>query len=407
MDTADNRPSGPTATRVVEINLGAASARSTPIPSDQNAGVRDEASTLGVAILASQSLTITAQITDTALAAFTWSYGQLLSAWNPATGLVRNKVADASGEFDAIQATGSLAAATALAEQLGVVGRDDAIQIVNRISHTLLVETPRYHGLWPHFVETSPDGVITIVPGTEWSSVDTVIAAVALLAAQHSLGLDTFGAEQMLRAVDWEDLTGGPDGHDRSGLLGCRGEVLLDLGRVRHRELAGRVGVCGGHRPGGADSQPCAAHSQRIGLHRRVGLAVGVAAVCDRLLGVRLAGVSLSSRKPANRLLSNKPPDVLLGQGRIVRIVGRRGAIPSGCISWGCLPGFRRRGALLTRQRRLGVPGRACGYTALCSDDRRASPVGGARHVGLAHRGRLLLAAKQRREPDVSTGFES
>ena len=163
-------------------------------------------------MIVGESLTVTAQITDTALAAFTWSYGQLLSAWNPATGLVRNKAEDASGEFDAIQATGSLAAATAMAEQLGVIGHGDAIRIVNRISHALLVETPRYHGLWPRFVGTSPDGVITIVPGTEWSSMDTVIAAVGLLAAQHALGLDTYGVEQMLRAVDWDDLTGGPEG---------------------------------------------------------------------------------------------------------------------------------------------------------------------------------------------------
>ena len=44
----------------------------------------------------------------------------LLNNWNPATGLVRDKAKDASGEFDAIQATGSLAAATAIAEQLAL-----------------------------------------------------------------------------------------------------------------------------------------------------------------------------------------------------------------------------------------------------------------------------------------------
>ncbi len=130
----------------------------------------------------------------------------LLNNWNPTTGLVRDKAKDASGEFDAIQATGSLAAATAMAEQLGIVERADAVQIVNRISDTLLLDLPRYHGLWPHWVRVSPAGEITIVENTEWSSVDTVIAAIGLLAAQSGLGLDTSGTEQMLQAIDWDDL---------------------------------------------------------------------------------------------------------------------------------------------------------------------------------------------------------
>ena len=64
-------------------------------------------------VLDSIAFTATTPITDTATAAFVWSYGQLLNNWNPTTGLVRDKAKDASGAFDAIQATGSLAAATA------------------------------------------------------------------------------------------------------------------------------------------------------------------------------------------------------------------------------------------------------------------------------------------------------
>src|SRR6185503_5297522 len=97
--------------------------------------------------------TATTQIMDTATAAFVWSYGMLLRNWNPTTGLVRDKAKDVSGEFDAIQATGSLAAATAIAEQLGVISHADAIQIVSKISTTLLLDLPRFHGLWPHFVK--------------------------------------------------------------------------------------------------------------------------------------------------------------------------------------------------------------------------------------------------------------
>ncbi len=146
------------------------------------------------------------RITDTALAAFVWSYGMLLSNWNPATGLVRDKAKDAAGEFDAIQATGSLAAATALAEQAGIIERAEAIQIVQAIGDALLTDLPRYQGLWPHWARTSSTGERSIVENTEWSSVDTVIAAVGLLEAQTSLGLDSSETERVLREINWEKL---------------------------------------------------------------------------------------------------------------------------------------------------------------------------------------------------------
>ncbi|MBP7688236.1 MAG: hypothetical protein KA765_10020, partial [Thermoflexales bacterium] len=81
--------------------------------------VLDRASAGDYAVIDRVSFTATTSITDTATAAFVWSYGQLLNNWNPATGLVRDKAKDPINEFDAIQATGSLAAATASAEQLG------------------------------------------------------------------------------------------------------------------------------------------------------------------------------------------------------------------------------------------------------------------------------------------------
>jgi len=195
------------------------------------------------------SFTATTQITDTATAAYVWSYGMLLNNWNPTTGLVRDKAKDGSGEFDSIQATGSLATATAFAEQLGIISRNDAIGIVTKISQTLLNDVPRFHedyGLWPHWVK-STDGTLEIVGpdgyvdstgiecepgqctdhngdalnddtkepcnpdictdiGTEWSTVDTVIAAIGLLDAQSALGLDTSGTEQMINTIDWENL---------------------------------------------------------------------------------------------------------------------------------------------------------------------------------------------------------
>ncbi len=173
--------------------------------------VLDRASAGDFVVVQRVSFTATTRITDTATAAFVWSYGMLLANWNPDTGLVRDKARDAGGEFDAVQATGCLAAATASAEQLGVVGHDDAVQLVDKIGRTLLTELPRLHGLWPHWVKMSHTGAPTIVENTEWSSVDTALAALGLLAAQSGLGMDTSGTEQMLQAIDWEALVT-PDG---------------------------------------------------------------------------------------------------------------------------------------------------------------------------------------------------
>ncbi len=168
--------------------------------------VLDQALDGDFVVLQRVSFTSQQAIRDTATDAFVWSYGMLLANWNPKTGLVRDKAKDTSGEFDAIQATGSLAAATVVAYQLGVVNKEDAVQIVNKISEALLSIVPRYHGLLPHWVEVSSDGKWIIVENTEWSSVDTVIAAVGLLEAQSGLGLDTSGTEQLLREIDWENL---------------------------------------------------------------------------------------------------------------------------------------------------------------------------------------------------------
>lgn len=70
--------------------------------------VLDHASAGDYVALTSVSFTANIQFTDAPTAAFVWSYGMLLNNWNPTTGLVRDKAKDASGEFDAIQATGSL-----------------------------------------------------------------------------------------------------------------------------------------------------------------------------------------------------------------------------------------------------------------------------------------------------------
>ena len=109
--------------------------------------VLDRATPGDFVVLDSLAFTATTQITDTATAAFVWSLAQLLANADPASGLVRDKARDASGEFDAVPATGGLAAAAALAAQLGIISQEDAIQIVSRIADTLLNDLPRYRRL--------------------------------------------------------------------------------------------------------------------------------------------------------------------------------------------------------------------------------------------------------------------
>ncbi len=154
----------------------------------------------------SVSFTAETAVSDTATQAFLWSYGMLLDNWSSSSGMVRDKAQYPAGDFDAVQATGSLAAATAQAAQLGFISQADAINIVTVISNTLLLELPRFHGLWPHFVTISPPGAPVIAPGTEYSSADSAITAFSLYSAQFSLDLQTNGTEQFIESIDWTDL---------------------------------------------------------------------------------------------------------------------------------------------------------------------------------------------------------
>lgn len=63
-----------------------------------------------------------------------------------------------------------------------------------------LLALPDCNGLWPHFVT---DGQIT--QGTQWSSLDSIIAMVALIEANQALGLTGSAnlVAQELEAIEW------------------------------------------------------------------------------------------------------------------------------------------------------------------------------------------------------------
>jgi len=137
--------------------------------------------------------------------AFLWSYGMLLSNWDPASGLTRDRANHLAGDSDNVSASGMQAAAAVMAWHLGFISEPDATEIVTDTA-AALVALPVCHGLWPHFVSNGQ-----IAPGQEWSSLDSAIALAALLEAQEALGLDTAETEQVLSDIDWAGLTL-PDG---------------------------------------------------------------------------------------------------------------------------------------------------------------------------------------------------
>lgn len=67
---------------------------------------------------------------------------------------------------------------------------------------------PTYHNLVPHFLKNGD-----IEPGSEWSSIDTIIGLISSILACEALGLDTTDFENRLKGIDWAHLT---DNHTRS-----------------------------------------------------------------------------------------------------------------------------------------------------------------------------------------------
>jgi hypothetical protein len=139
------------------------------------------------------------------LGAFVAAYAPLLNSFNASTGLTRDRANFPAGDFDNASASGVQALALTAASQLGVIGAADAETIVQKTTDALLA-LPRLHGIMPHFVTRTTNPQIS--PKTEYSSLDTIIAWLALLEARQSLGLDTSAVEQAFRDIDWS----GPNG---------------------------------------------------------------------------------------------------------------------------------------------------------------------------------------------------
>ncbi len=132
--------------------------------------------------------------------AFLWSYSMLLANWNPASGLTRDHAYFAAGFFDNVSAGAMLSAATVMASHLGFIAEASTKEIVAKTTDALMaLDTCK--GLWPHFLTNG-----RIKPGTEWSSIDTIIALIALIEARQALALPTAALENALAAIAWNSL---------------------------------------------------------------------------------------------------------------------------------------------------------------------------------------------------------
>ena len=155
---------------------------------------------------------------------FLASYAKLARCFSMRTAYVKDRAHIRDGYFDNVPACGLFALCTALASKRGIVSERFASDLVERIedniSHLTTVK-----GLLPHFVKRHPDGRYGILPGTEYSTVDTSIYYHSMLLAAEILQKEDLKAQltQAVRAV-------------------CLDEVMLDSeGYIRHGVREDRV----------------------------------------------------------------------------------------------------------------------------------------------------------------------
>jgi hypothetical protein len=156
--------------------------------------------------------------------AFRISLGKLRRCHDPASGFTRDRGHLPAGEFDSIASTGMHALAGALGVTEGMLEKERAVE---EIATTIaaLRELHTAAGFFPHFVRRGEDGRHAIVPGTEFSTVDTAIALQSLLLATRVLALPESNAEvaAMIAAIDFDAVT------DAEGWIG---HGFLDDGKT-------------------------------------------------------------------------------------------------------------------------------------------------------------------------------
>lgn len=140
--------------------------------------------------------------------AFRISVGKLRRCHDPASGLTRDRGHLPAGSFDSLASTGMHALASALGASEGMLDREEVVaEIANTLTALRGLRTAS--GFFPHFVHRESDGRNAIVPGTEFSTVDTAIALQSLLLATRVLDLPEMNAEvaAMIARIDFDAVT--------------------------------------------------------------------------------------------------------------------------------------------------------------------------------------------------------
>ena len=140
--------------------------------------------------------------------AFRISLGKLRRCHNFKNGMTRDRGHIPTGKFDSVSSTGMHALGSALAFTEGIIDKERATaEITNTL--TALQSLPTAAGFLPHFVQRGNDGRFTIVPGTEFSTIDTAIALHSLLLATQILELPELNQQVvgMITRINFDAVT--------------------------------------------------------------------------------------------------------------------------------------------------------------------------------------------------------
>ncbi|MFZ4766368.1 MAG: hypothetical protein ACOYMN_15565, partial [Roseimicrobium sp.] len=147
------------------------------------------------------------------------SYAKLARCFSMRTAYVRDRAHIRDGYFDNVPACGLFALSTVLAAQQGFVSSTFAHDLVRRIEDNVSrLKTAR--GLLPHFVKRFEDGRYGILPGTEYSLVDSAIYYHGMLLASELLGDREISSriEESIAAISLTDDMVDSEGYLRHGL---------------------------------------------------------------------------------------------------------------------------------------------------------------------------------------------
>ena len=158
---------------------------------------------------------------------FLASYAKLARCFSLRTAFVRDRAHIRDGYFDNVPACGLFALSTALAAKQGIVTDRFARDLVRRIEDSISrLDTAQ--GLLPHFVKLSYTGRYVILPGTEFSTVDTAIYYHAMLLAAEILRDDAMTERlgDAIQRMRFEGALLDSEGYIRHGLREDRATPL-------------------------------------------------------------------------------------------------------------------------------------------------------------------------------------